>query len=100
MALASYYWRHICSFAEIVRPLHDLTKKSIHLHWGSRQQKALKAPKNALVNAPVLAMPIDGGGYVLDTDGCNHSVGYMLQKMQGDELSHLLRKQSFLQKEL
>jgi len=28
-----------------------------------------------LVNAPVLAMPIDGGGYLLDTDAKHFSMG-------------------------
>ena len=30
VALASYYRRHIHSFAEIARPLHELTKKDVH----------------------------------------------------------------------
>ena len=42
--------------------------------------------KEALVSAPVLAMPIDGGGYVLDTDACNYSMGCVLQQWQNDEL--------------
>ena len=29
VALASYYWRHIQSFAEVARPLHELTKKNV-----------------------------------------------------------------------
>ena len=34
VALASYYRRHIHSFAEIARPLHELTKKDVHFNWG------------------------------------------------------------------
>jgi len=36
----SYYRRHIKSFAEIARPLHELTKKSQAFTWGERQQQA------------------------------------------------------------
>jgi len=31
-------------------------------------------------------MPIDGGGYVLDTDACNYSMGCVLQQWQNGEL--------------
>jgi len=31
--------------------------------------------KNALANASVLVLPINGGGYVLHTDANNHSMG-------------------------
>jgi len=34
----------------------------------------------------MLAMPIDGGDYVFDMDANNHSIGCVLQQMQGDEL--------------
>ena len=42
--------------------------------------------KEALISAPVLAMPVDGAGYVLDTDACNHSMGCVLQQWQNDKL--------------
>jgi len=60
VALASYYRRHIRSFAEIACPLHELTKKDVRFHWGSKQERAFIMLKDALVSAPVLAMPIDG----------------------------------------
>jgi len=31
-------------------------------------------------------MPIDGGGFVLDTDANKFSMGFVLQQMQGDKL--------------
>jgi len=58
VALASHYRRHIKSFAEIVRPLHELTKKDVRFCWGPRQEQAFIMLKDVLVNAPVLAMPI------------------------------------------
>ena len=86
VVLASYYRRHIPCFAEIAKPLHELTKKDIQFYWGTRQEQAFLRLKEALVSAPVLAMPIDGGGYVLDTDACNYSMGCVLQQWQNDEL--------------
>ena len=63
VALASYYRRHIAGFAEIARPLHELTRKGRSFVWTERQQRAFVKLKNSLVNAPVLAAPIDGGKY-------------------------------------
>ena len=40
MALASYYWRHIRSFAEMPRPVHEMTKKDVCFYWGSKQEQA------------------------------------------------------------
>jgi len=86
VALASYYHRHIPCFAEIAKPLHELTKKNMQFLWGHRQEQAFLRLKEALVSVPVLAMPMDGGGYVLDTDACNYSMGCVLQQWQNDEL--------------
>jgi len=86
VALASYYRRHIRSFAETARPLHELTKKDVRFYWGTKQEQAFMLLKDALVSAPVLAMPTDGGGYVLDTDACNYSMGCVLQQWQNGEL--------------
>ena len=82
VALASYYRRHIQSFAEIARPLHELTKKHARFEWGPRQEDSFLSLKHSLVNAPVLAMPVDGGGFVLDTDANQFSMGCVLQQMQ------------------
>ena len=38
--------------------------------------------KHTLTNAPVLAMPVDGGGFVLDADVNQSSIGCVLQQMQ------------------
>jgi len=40
VALASYYRRHIRSFAETARLLHELTKKDVRFYWGTRQKQA------------------------------------------------------------
>ena len=68
MALVSYHRRHIQSFAEVARPLHELTKKDMRFSWEEPQERAFNVLKEALVNAAVLDMPIDGGRYVLDID--------------------------------
>jgi len=51
VALASYYRRHIQSFAEIARPLHELTKKNMRFSWEEPQERAFNALKEALCYA-------------------------------------------------
>jgi len=86
VALASYYRRHIRSFAETAPPLHKLTKKNMRFSWEEPQETAFNALKQALVSAPIFAMPIDGGGYVLESDANNFSMGCVLQQWQNGEL--------------
>ena len=82
VALCSYYRRHIKGFAEIARPLYDLTKKGRCFEWGEPQEKAFQELKTKLTTSPVLASPIEGGKYVLDTDACSHSVAAILHQEQ------------------
>ena len=92
VALASYYSRHIRSFAEIARPLHELTKKHARFDCVPRQEDSFLSLKYSLTNAPVLAMPLDDGGFVLDTDANQFSMGCVLQQVQDGVLN--LRKYS------
>jgi len=82
VALAGYYRRHIRGFSEIARPLHELTRKNVAFYWSSEQEEAFHELKRCLTSAPVLAMPEDGGGYILDTDANAYSMGCVLQQWQ------------------
>jgi len=42
--------------------------------------------KEHLINAPILAMQIEGGGFVSDTEANNSSMGCVLQQMQDGKL--------------
>jgi len=57
VALASYYRRHIQNFAEIARPLHELTRKGKKFEFGDRQLAAFEKLKQCLISAPVLSPP-------------------------------------------
>ena len=81
---ASYYRRHVKGFADIARPLHELTRKGEPFTWNERRQKALEVLKRCLVNAPVLAAPLDNGQYILDTDASDAGLGAVLQQEQPD----------------
>jgi hypothetical protein len=46
LAMCSYHPRHIFRFAEITRPLYDLTKRDRKFEWGEPQQAAFERLKN------------------------------------------------------
>ena len=85
VALASYYRRHIRGFADIARPLHELTRKGRRFSWEGRQQQAFDKLKQCLVTAPVFSPPRSEGAYILDTDASNEALGAVLhQEQDGD----------------
>ena len=86
VALASYYRRHIKGFADLARPLHELTQKGRPFLWSEKQQLAFEQLKDRLTNAPVLSSPTDEGKYWLDTDMSNAALGAVLQQEQNGEL--------------
>jgi hypothetical protein len=50
--------------------------------WEEEQQEAFDALKKALVEAPVLAHPIQGGDFVLDTVASAFGLGGVLSQVQ------------------
>lgn len=86
VGLASYYRSFIRGFADLARPLNELSRKGTKFVWGDRQLQAFEALKSCLVSAPVLAPPRDEGTYVLDTDASDVAVGYVLQQEQEGQL--------------
>jgi len=86
VALASYYRRHIKGFADLARPLHELTQKARPFLWTERQQLAFEQLKDRLTNAPVLSSPVEGRKYWLDTDASNVALGAVPQQEQHGKL--------------
>jgi hypothetical protein len=82
LGLASYYRKFVRSFAEIAAPLHALTGKNTPFHWTDGCQRSFEQLKLALIQAPVLAMPVENEPYLLDTDASNHGIGAVLSQLQ------------------
>jgi len=82
LGLAGYYRRFVKGFADIVAPLHALTKKDQPFLWTNGTQKAFEMLKKALISPPILAMPNDVDTFILDTDACNQTVGAVLSQVQ------------------
>ena len=78
LGLAGYYRRFIKDYAEKAAPLHALTKKNQRFQWTHETQGAFELLKQALSTPPILAMPRDTGGFILDTDACDMTIGAVL----------------------
>uniref|UniRef100_A0A3B3QC10 Gypsy retrotransposon integrase-like protein 1 n=1 Tax=Paramormyrops kingsleyae TaxID=1676925 RepID=A0A3B3QC10_9TELE len=86
VGLASYYRRFIKGFAEIARPLHQLTEKGRRFKWSPDCDRAFLTLKACLITSPVLAYPDPGKTFVLDTDASDVGIGAVLsQETEGGE---------------
>ena len=87
----SYYRKHIRSFAEIARPLIDLTKKDVDVATASQEplaQAAIETLKTALTTAPVLAMPIWNRQWIVHSDASTSGLGAVLCQQDDNGLEH------------
>ena len=79
-----YYKRFIKDFAEICRPLYNLTKPSVKFEWSPECEEAFQTLKDRLVSAPIMSYPRDEGQYILDTDASGFAIGAVLSQVQTD----------------
>ena len=56
LGFANFYRRFIRGFAQIARPLNNLTKKNIRFDWGTQQQQAFETLHSAFTSAPILRL--------------------------------------------
>uniref|UniRef100_A0A158P4I8 RNA-directed DNA polymerase n=1 Tax=Tetranychus urticae TaxID=32264 RepID=A0A158P4I8_TETUR len=103
VALCSYYRRFIKDFAEIARPLTNLTRKDLPFEWGQEQEEAFNQLKLKLTTPPVLAhydpiketqLRVDASGYGLGAillqkdDNGFHPICYASRLLRGAELNY------------
>jgi len=82
LGLASYYRRYVKGFSDIARPLHKLCEKNRKFVWTKECQDAFDKLKEALTTTPVLAYPVIGSAFIVDTDASNEGVGAVLSQIQ------------------
>lgn len=85
VGLASYYRRFVKGFAEIARPLHQLTEKGRRFKWTEECQSAFEQLKLSLMSAPVLAYPDPRKTFILDTDASDAGIGAVLSQEEAGQ---------------
>lgn len=78
LGLSGYYRKFVKHYAILARPLHDLLKKGTIFIWTQAHSDSFHAIKNALVAAPVLALPDFDKTFQLQTDASDLGVGAVL----------------------
>lgn len=63
------------NFATIASNLHDLTAKNSKWNWQSSHEDSFKLLKDYIATAPVLAFPVIGKCFTIDTDASNTGIG-------------------------
>ncbi|KAJ3704277.1 hypothetical protein LUZ61_007982 [Rhynchospora tenuis] len=80
LELAGYYRRFVEGFSRIALPMTQLLHKGVKFEWTPARQKSFEELKSRLVTAPVLAMPVPGAGYVVNTDASRFGLGCVLMQ--------------------
>ena len=81
LGLLSYYRRFIPRFSAIAQPLYSLTRKDTPFLWSADCETAFDRLKGHLTQAPVLAYPQFGKGFLLET---GVGLGAVLSQKQED----------------
>ncbi len=82
LGLTGYYRKFIPEYAHKAEPLFKTLRKDIIFYWGKDQQDSFAELKSALVTAPILAFPMDGVPYIVDTDASSFALGGVLSQVQ------------------
>lgn len=80
----------MCNFGLIAKPLTELLRKNTIFHWTSAHEDSFQALKQALVSAPVLALPKFSRPFCIETNASASGIGAMLTQ-DGHPLAYISR---------
>jgi hypothetical protein len=75
LGLANYFRRFMQGYSTMVAPLTSLTKKDMVWDWSPECQRAFEMVKQALTNAPVLALPDPDADWEVVCDASLEGIG-------------------------
>ena len=75
IGFANFYRMFIRNFADMARPLHDLTKKDVTFVWEMEHEQAFRRICDAIVADPVLVLPDPKKPFEVETDASDYAIG-------------------------
>ncbi|GBM20387.1 Retrovirus-related Pol polyprotein from transposon 17.6 [Araneus ventricosus] len=81
----SWFRRYVPNFANIARPLSNLTKKNVQWIWCPEQQEAFKNSSKSLITPPVLKQADGSKPFRSRTDASSYALGAALTQGEGPE---------------
>ena len=73
LGLVGYYRKFIPRFADIARPMTNLTKQDVPFEWTIQCQASFEMLQEALITSPILKYPDPNKPYTLFTDASKHA---------------------------
>jgi len=78
LGFGNFYRKFIRHYADIARPLNDLTKKDLVWNWTDTCQEAFEKLKEEFQKAPVLLMPDSMKPFVIESDASKFATGLVI----------------------
>jgi hypothetical protein len=88
LGFANFYRRFIYGYSDIVRPLTELTRKTVKWKWEPEQQQAFDRLKEAFTSAPILRHFDFDKEIVVETDASDYVSAGVLSQYGDDDLLH------------
>ena len=78
LGFGNFYRRFIGNYAEIAKPLNELTKKTKVFEWSQECQKAFDNLKKKFLEKPVLVVPDPTKPFYVESDASKWATGAIL----------------------
>ena len=85
LGLANFYRRFIKDYAQVARPLNNLTKKDQAFKWKESQQTVFDTLRQQFTTAPILAFPDIDRQFHLETDASDFATSTVLSILKDDK---------------
>ena len=80
LGFSNFYRKFISGYADVSRPLTDLTRKNQKWEWTEECQGAFDRLKEAFLGKPVLQIPDKEKPFILETDASKYASGAVLMQ--------------------